>query len=490
MPTTILVVDPSTSRTKRLQDLLPDELGAVVSRPDLPSSFEDVDGDVDGTVLTLVVSLEAADTYPTGLVRLVRERWPWVALLLIDGPSSAQMATATFRAGADDYLLKDESTADVLAESIQDVHRQRPFPSASNPVIRSAGEGKLIGTSDAMQPVFERIGVAHDHDLNVLLHGESGTGKTLTARAIHAQSTRSGAPFVSVDCRCLRPDQARRLFFGHTDRSLDEDRRPPVSLQDLRGGTVVLDHIDEMDDPVQDAFVHVLETMGFQEEAAASEPASRVRFIGVMSTSPPPSSFRTDLYYHLAELPIFLPPLRERPQDILPLARHFLKEELGRAEAADWSLTPAAETTVRDHRWPGNVRQLRNGIERAIHIAPETTIRDEDLILPAHPHRPDPDGEASGTRRDWQIVQPERHRASTAHAMNGTAAEANGATGSGALCFGGESDSIPSIEELKKQAVKRAYEMCDGDVDRAAVELGIGRSTMYRMLDRYGLKDD
>jgi DNA-binding NtrC family response regulator len=433
----------------------------------------------------VVVSLKATETYPSSVVRLVKDRWPWVSLLLVDGPPSAQMATATLRAGADDYLLDEESTAEHIADAIERAHRRRPFASAGNPIIRPAGEGKLIGTSDAMQPVFERIGVAHKHDFNVLLHGESGTGKTLTARAIHAHSARDGAPFVSVDCRCLSPDRARQLFFG-TEEATGDDRRPPVSFQDLKGGTVVLDHIDEMKDEVQDALVHVLETTDFRDESRQREEpaAASVRFVGIMSTSPPPSSFRTDLYYHLAELPVFLPPLRERTDDIGPLARFFLKQQID-ADAGAWSFSDEAQAALREYAWPGNVRQLENVVERAVHVAADTTIEKEDLILPEHP--PQSDAAEQPDREERSVHHPDRQRSVPARHMNGTAREAAASDG---LTFGDASETIPSMEELKKQAVKRAYEVCDGDVDRAAVELDIGRSTMYRMLDRYDLKDD
>jgi len=481
MSTATLVVDPSSSRIERLQEALPNSIGSVVPCPELPHSFDEA----DGPVLTMVVSLDATETYPTGVVRLVKERWPWVSLILVDGPPSAQMATATLRAGAEDYLLENESTADQIADAITDAHRRRPFASAGNPIIRPAGEGKLIGTSDAMQPAFERIGVAHKHDFNVLLHGESGTGKTLTARAIHAHSAREGAPFVSVDCRCLSPDKARQIFFGAEEVS-GADRRPPVSFQDLRGGTVVLDHIDEMKDEVQDALVHVLETSDFNDSAGRAEqaPTSSVRFVGVMSTSPPPSSFRTDLYYHLAELPVFLPPLRERPADVGPLARFFLKEQIDTGAGA-WSFSDDAEAELREYTWPGNVRQLENVVERAVHVAADTTIEAEDLILPEH--QPQSDGPEQPDREERAVHHPGHQRSVASRHMNGAAREAAASDG---LTFGEDSDTIPSMEELKKQAVKRAYEVCDGDVDRAAVELDIGRSTMYRMLNRYDLKDD
>jgi DNA-binding NtrC family response regulator len=394
------------------------------------------------------------------------------------------MATATLRAGAHNYLLKEESTADTIAEAIQDVHAHRPFTLAGNPVIQPAGEGKLIGTSEAMQPVFERIGVAREHDFNVLLHGESGTGKTLSARTIHAHSTRSGAPLVSVDCRCLNPDKARQIFFG-TRKRQDEDRRPRVSLQDLQGGTVVFDHIDEMRSEVQDALVHVLDTTDFpSQDAAKPAPSSSVRFVGIMSSSPPPSSFRTDLYYHLAELPVFLPPLRERTDDIGPLARFFLKERT-ESESEAWSFSEASVAALRAYSWPGNVRQLENVVERAVHVASSPTIRKEDLILPEHP--PQSDETEAPDREERSVHHPGRQQSVAARHMNGSAKEA---AASDALSFDDTSETIPSMEEVKKQAVKRAYEAYDGDVDRAAVELDIGRSTMYRMLDRYGLKDD
>jgi len=483
MSTSLLVVDRSTARIERLRETLPQELGPLLTTPSLPRSF----ADKEHTVLTMVVSLDAIETYPTSVVRLVRRRWPWVSLILIDAPPTAQMAIATMKAGAVDYLLEGESEAEAVAEAVTEAYRQNPLVRPGNPIVRPVGEGKLIGTSDSMQPVFKRIGVAHEHRLNVLLHGESGTGKTLAARAIHAQSSRSGAPFVSIDCRCLTSEQARGLFFGRehaaSSDAADEDRRPSVTVQEMKGGTVVLDHVDEMDGDAQDTLVHVLETRNLLQNTTNEPSSAHVRFIGVMGGSSPPDSFRTDLYYHLAELPIGLPALRERPEDILPLARHFLQQTNGVKEASRWSFSDEAQTALRGYAWPGNVRQLKNVVERAIHISTSPTVDEADLILPEH--NPSAFVPQSPSSREERVAHANGHREPAKRQMNGAAASDVATT---SLSFG--DDSLPSMDELKKQAVKHAYEMYDGDVDRAAVELDIGRSTMYRMLDRYDLKDE
>jgi DNA-binding NtrC family response regulator len=512
MSTSILVVDPSP-RAERLDEELPDELGPIVSRPEMPSSLGDLDG--AGVVLSLVLSLDAVEAYPTSVVRSVKQQWPWVSLVLVDGPDSARMTTVAMKAGAQDYLVRDQSSAENVATALVEAHRQRSFARQGNPAIQPVGEGKLIGTSSAMQSVFERIGVARDHRLNVLLHGEPGTGRTLTARAIHAQSTPGGAPFVTIDGRCLTPAQARELFLGEPspetarrDASSSAPTVSPMVIQQLTGGTVVLDHVDDMDTEAQDVLVHVLETRSYSAPASSSGHDAGPRFIGITST-PPPKSFRTDLYYQLAELPIRLPPLRERAGDVVPLARHFLRAheppEEPPNEAPDgksaWSLSDDARSALREHPWPGNVLQLKNVVDRAVRVASPPVIGDDDLILP-HPSAvaaerpPERDERGAHSTGSGRPVSRRNADARASGSPAGAASPPNGSPealaggGSAALHFEGGEDSIPSMEELKKQAVKHAYEMYDGDVDRAAVALDIGRSTMYRMLDRYDLKEE
>lgn len=489
--TSVLVVAPESSRRAALRSTLSGEVGSVLFRDSLPSSLGEIGPDRN-VVSTLVLSIDPIDTYPTSIVRSMQDRWPWVSILLIDGPDSVQMATSTLKAGAEDYLVHDQSTAESISEAVLN-SLKRPWQTQIGNVVytRSMSEGKLIGSSDAVQPMLRRLGVAVENDLNVLLRGEPGTGKTLTARAIHAQSARAGAPMMQIDCRALRPERARELFLGEPDAAHSHPGAPSTTaaLRDLAGGTLVLDHVDELADEAQEVVAHAMEAWPLPP-ADPPDPSADVQFIGIVSAPSPLDDVRSDLYHDLAELPIFLPPLRERTDDVLPLARHFLRMHARWDAAPERVFAEDAASALRDFSWPGNVRQLENVVKRSVRIASGPPLERSDLLLPEHspPHAP------VASPSDEAEPSPASRRSQSGASGRGipdreTVPPSSDTPNLDGMTFG-DGEPIPSLEELKKQAVKRAYEQFDGDVDRAAVALDIGRSTMYRMIKRHNLRDD
>jgi DNA-binding NtrC family response regulator len=493
--TAVLVVDPSSSRRDAMRSALSDQVGAVLFRDDLPQSLGDVGPD-SSVISTLVLSIDPLEAYPTSIVRSVRDRWPWMSVVLVDGPPSVQMVKASLRAGAADYLARDESTAGNVSEAVVNSLRRSWRTQIGNVVYtRSISEGKLVGSSDAMQPVLRRLGLAIENDLNVLLRGESGTGKTLTARAIHAQSTREGAPLMQIDCRGLKPDRARELFLGGLFSAEDAPtpQRTATVLRDLVGGSLVLDHVDELGSEAQEIIAHALDTRPVLANDRSAD-QDGVQFIGVVSSPPPIEGFRSDLYHQLAELPISLPPLRDRPDDIVGLARHFLRKHGGEERASETEFSAEAKAALREHSWPGNVRQLENVIKRSVRISSASTLDRDDLLLSdAVPRSGEgPDEDASSRTQPPPPRDRRRERSAVSEPPPGDGhddPDASDAPTLEGITFG-EDKEIPSMEELKKQAVKRAYDLFDGDVDRAAVALDIGRSTMYRMIRRHNLRDD
>lgn len=489
--TSVLVVAPESSRHAALRAALSGEVGSVLFRDDLPSSLGEIGPDRN-VVSTLVLSLDPIDTYPTSVVRSIQDRWPWISILLVDGPDSVQMAKSTLKAGAEDYLVRDQSTAESISEAVLS-SLKRPWQTQIGNVVytRAVSEGKLVGSSDAVQPMLRRLGVAVENDLNVLLQGGPGTGKSLTARAIHAQSARAGAPMMQIDCRALRPERARELFLGERDPASGRPGAPgaATALRDLAGGTLVLDHVDELADEAQEVVAHAMEAWPLAP-ADPPEPSADVQFIGIVSTPSPLEGVRSDLYHDLAELPIFLPPLRDRTDDVLPLARHFLRMHAGWDPAPEQAFSENAVSALRDFSWPGNVRQLENVVKRSVRIASAPPLERTDLLLSERPppHAPaaassGAAGPSPGSRRSPSVTSGREIADRESVSASSDTPNLDGMT------FG-DGEPIPSMEELKKQAVKRAYERFDGDVDRAAVALDIGRSTMYRMIKRHNLRDD
>jgi DNA-binding NtrC family response regulator len=333
----------------------------------------------------------------------------------------------------------------------------------------------LVGESDGLCEVKHRVNIATQHDLNVLIRGESGTGENLIARTLHTRSDRKENWLIVVNCELTTAEDLKPLLLGSPAAAESSDVGGVFEI--ASGGTVVLDHVEALDAEAQARLNHILETHSFKRLGGSRSEAFGVRLLSIASVDLSRASFKADLYHKLAQFPISVPPLRARGDDVLRLARHVLRQRTERSRTAEHlSLSENAQEALRSHDWPGNVRQLQNVIERAANAASSSTIEEKDLLLPPSSppsSSPTTESSAASSTPDDAPVPPDDPTPPSAdppsHRSNKT-------------------ERIPTIEEMKEEATKRAYELCDGNVDQAAVELGIGRSTMYRMLKRYDIK--
>ena len=335
--------------------------------------------------------------------------------------------------------------------------------------------GTLVGESDALERVRRLIDTATQNDLNLLIQGESGTGKNLIARLLHARSERSDNWLIVVNCELTEATDLKPLLLGAPAAAESPDFGGVFEL--ASGGTVVLDRVDALDEEAQARLSHILETHSFKRLGGSRSEAFGARLISIASADLSREHFKDDLYHKLAQFPISVPPLRARDDDVLRLARHILRRCTDRDRTAEsLSLSTDAQEALRSHDWPGNVRQLQNVVERAANASSSSVITEGDLLLPTSSAPvPDPSEDSPSAPDASDEPSP-------------TADEASGNAEEHISEVSDENGRIPTIEEMKKEAARRAYELCDGNVDQAAVELGIGRSTMYRMLKRYDLK--
>jgi two-component system response regulator HydG len=277
----------------------------------------------------------------------------------------------------------------------------RGFAEQSDPVPAA---GVLLGISPVMQEVFRLIERVGPTEASVLLTGESGSGKELAARAIHARSARSGGPFVAINCGALPPGRIEAELFGSDAVNLQEAARTqPGVFERAAGGTLFLDEITELPLEMQTRLLSVIETRKFYRVGSNVELNADVRLVAASNRSPlqavQSGRLREDLLYHLAVFPIEMPALRERGHDVELLAEHFLSE-LNAHSRTQKRLSAGARMTLIRHSWPGNVLELKNCIERAF-ILGDTTLELAPLIQ--IPVTPDEDAAGDGERLNIRV---------------------------------------------------------------------------------------
>jgi DNA-binding NtrC family response regulator len=322
-------------------------------------------------------------------------------------------------------------------------------------------EERIVGNSDAIEDIRRRIEVGLKGKFNFLIEGEYGVGKTFIARAIHSHEVEDDMPLVAVNCTAVEEETLHELLLGDDSAARADSFQNGVFSLDC--GTILLQNVGELPDMDQAKLEHILEVRTSEQVDQPFRTPSQIRLISTLNESASGDRLRSSLYHKLSEFPIQVAPLRDRPEDIPALCHYFLRRATGHALESNVEITDEAFRTLKEYSWPGNIEQLRKVVKRAAFASDGPTIRAGDLFFgPDHPSAQDaPEDDPSEEAQAERLIS---EVSSSAHSK------------------------IPEIETLKKHAVERAYELCDGDVDHAAVELGIGRSTMYRMLDRYGMK--
>ncbi len=416
-------------------------------------------------------------------LRKVREHTPPIPVVMVSAQGVVETAVEAMKLGAYDYITKghDEFVKlDVLVKNIlENVAMRRELETLRGEVSRRYGIEGLIGDSPAMKKVYRLMQKTLRGDLTVAIQGESGTGKELVAKAIHYNSARKHGPIVVVNCAAIPRELMESEFFGHEKGSFTGAHARKIGkFEQADGGTIFLDEIGELNLDLQAKLLRALQsreitrvggndTISFDARVISATNKDIIQMIRG-------GTFREDLYYRLFQFPIQLPPLRERSQDILLLAHHFMKQYIQTyPEFKGKRLSSQARKTILEFSWPGNVRELKSAIERAILISDEPDIRPSDLLL-----------------HDEARISPWAERVTLAEAARGRPAAprraSNGLGPAGSdtngIVLGDDNQEIFSLDDLKRQAIERAYRICDGTVDKAAVELGIGRATLYRFL--------
>ncbi len=338
----------------------------------------------------IVTDLKMSHLGGMELLRRVKELHPDTHIIVITGYASVASAVEVMKMGAYDYLPKPFTPHElraVVQQAVIAIQSQHQNKMLQRQLHRSkVTSHQLIGKSPKIKKVISMVEKVAPTDATVLIYGESGTGKELIARAVHANSNRKDKVFFAVDCGTLSGQLLESELFGHTKGAFTGAHRDKDGIFTLsHGGTVFLDEISNISTEVQGKLLRFLETREFLPRGATSLQKVDVRLVFATNTQledmVAEGSFRQDFYYRIFVYPIILPPLRDRKMDILPIAYHFIKQFETTLGKSVKGLDDIATSRLLAYDWPGNVRQLRNVIERAMILCEGDRIGIQDLPL-------------------------------------------------------------------------------------------------------------
>ena len=319
----------------------------------------------------------------------------------------------------------------------------------------------IIGKSAQIKQTMEQALHVMETDLNVLIIGESGTGKELFAQAIHEGSKRKNGPFISVNCAAISHELAESLLFGHTKGSFTGANNDHQGFfEQADGGTLFLDEIGDMNADIQAKVLRAIQEKKIRRVGEKSERSIDFRVISAthwdFTQALDNNSFRDDLYYRLEEFPLYIPPLRERKEDVPFLAKHFLEEFCSANNLKQLSFSPEALEETEEYQWPGNIRELKNAIQRTA-----ISCKNCDEIPSILSHK------GGRLRKNNKTVVAEEDGIQIEKADRKT--------------------KIQSLEEIERHAIEETFKACEGNPTKTAQVLGIGRATLYRKLKKFGL---
>jgi DNA-binding NtrC family response regulator len=330
------------------------------------------------------------------MVRRLKAEHPYLAIVVMTAYATIESAVETMRLGATDYLVKPFDVAELLVV-IRNAIEVQELREASRTTLQRNQERftfrNVIAKSAGMREVFDLLQSVAPLETTLLIHGETGVGKELLARAVHYASGRRDKPFVAVNCAAIPAELFESELFGFRKgafTSATDSRRGHFQM--ANGGTLLLDEIGEMPLPLQSKLLRAIEEKRVTPIGGDRAVEVDVRFVATtnkdLHAEVERGAFRRDLFYRLSVMPVRVPPLRERAGDVPLLALHFLERSAHRAKKAVRTITPAAMAALCRYAWPGNVRELENVLERAVIVAKGDTIADVERFLTPEAERP------------------------------------------------------------------------------------------------------
>lgn len=397
----------------------------------------------DGTALDIMPRLKAMDAS--------------VPIIILTGQASIDLAVRAIKEGAENFVTKpvDLQSLVVLMDRLLELQRSRRRELAARTHSRRREPDPFFGSSAAIRLLKNQAERVANADSTIVLQGETGSGKGVLARWLHAHSERAEQPFVDLNCAGLTREFLETELFGHEKGAFTSAvTAKPGLLEMAHRGTLFLDEIGDMDPQVQPKLLKVLEEKRFRRLGEVKERFVDIRLIAAshhdLAVLVQQGSFRNDLYFRINTIPLRVPALREREEDIPALAQLLLEGLCGELGRAGKSLSPSALASLRNYYWPGNVRELRNVLERALLLGTTEVIDHSHLLFDRSANQ----GHSAAALKQERPLQPPLE-------MN--------------------------LQELERWYIEATLNQVGGKVDAAAHRLNIPRSSLYQKLKRYGI---
>lgn len=453
----ILLVEDEPRLRTLLTKILSLEGNQVIEAGDVATAQDILKNE---NVYVVVTDVKLPDMNGIEFTRKIKGEMPMLEVIVLTAYGNIKDGVKAMKLGAFDYLTKgdgDEKLPLIVNKALDKASLNRQVQEMEFRLESKSSFAKIIGKSAAVQHMMELAQKVAVTDTTVLLQGETGTGKELIAEAIHLASRRRKGPFIVINCAAIPKDLQESELFGHKRGAFTgaaSDKKGYLEVADR--GTIMLDELGEMSPDLQAKLLRALENKVIHRVGDTSPIPIDIRIIAATNRNlnVDNSEFRKDLYYRLSTFTIHLPSLRERSDDVQMLAMHFLKESCGKTGKQVEAISPEVLQMLRSYSWPGNIRELKNVIERAVILADQPEITPG--LLPAEFNGKQESATSAHTPTETQITE-----LTNSHAVN--------------------------LKTVEQQHILRVLKMVNGNKSEAAKRLDIGLATLYRKLKEYNM---
>jgi len=451
----VFIVDDEQSIAKLLSFWVKDKWGYEVEIfSNSESMLKKITSKPD--LILLDIMLPGLDGIET--LKRIKQMDEHLPVIMLSAQGRIDVAVDSIKYGAYDYFSKpiDQQKLELsLKNAIRNYDLVKEIQNLKENVKKEYSFDNIISADGKMQDVFKLVSKVLDNDITVLIYGESGTGKELIARAIHYNGRRKDKPFIVVNCASIPRELLESELFGHEKGSFTgAHQRKLGKFEMAKDGTIFLDEVGELEMLLQAKLLRVIQEKEFERVGGNELIKTNVRIISAtnreLKQAVEQKQFREDLFYRLNSFPISIPPIRQRRADILVLTEYFLEEFNKKLQRNVKGFSKKALKLIYEYDWPGNVREMENTIERCMIISEKDTLDIDDL--PQHIRAADP-----SISTDQQSVM-----------------------------F--TDDNIVPFEKIKEKSIRHALKVTGGNIVEAARKLQLGRATIYRLMEKYGIE--